>query len=468
MLRIYNTQTRQKEDFVPLHEGEIRMYVCGPTVYDFFHIGNARSFINADFIRRYLEFKKFKVTYIMNLTDIDDKIIRRANAEGVTAAKIADTFSKEFFADITKLKVKKATQYPRATSHIHEIIDFIGRLIERGIAYVTEDGVYYNIAKFPEYGKLSGKRIEDLQEGARVEVNEAKKNPLDFALWKMAKPGEPFWESPWGAGRPGWHIECSAMSCKHLGETFDIHAGGSDLIFPHHENEIAQSEAATGKQFVRYWMHFGFLNIDNEKMSKSLGNFKTARDIFGKYPAEVIRFVFAQTHYAAPLDFSENAIESSVTGLQRLQNCADRVAEFATAEPGTFVPSLDFKKYYASFEEAMDDDFNTPKGLAVLFDFVSEVNVALSNSEKPTKQFINNVQKFLKKTADGVFGILKTRKKQSGNPELEDKLINLLITLRTEMKLKKEYQIADLIRNELNGMGIQLQDTKEKTTYKKN
>lgn len=467
MLKIYNTLSRQKEEFIPLEPKTVKMYTCGPTVYDYFHIGNARSFINADFIRRYLEYSGYKVTFIMNLTDIDDKIIRRANAENRSAESVATEFSEAFKKDIKHLNVKPATLYPKATKHIQEIIDLIDTLVKKGIAYPTADGVYYNVSQFNGYGKLSGKNIEDLQEGARVEVNELKKNPLDFALWKIAKPGEPFWPSPWGDGRPGWHIECSAMSCKHLGETFDIHAGGSDLVFPHHENEIAQSEAATDKPFVRYWMHFGFLNIDNEKMSKSLGNFKTARDMFSLYSAESIRFLFAQTHYAAPLDFTEQSIHSANAGLQRLQNLFYRLEELKDGKAGTHKPALDFKHYKTAFSAAMDDDFNSPKAMGVIFDFVSEVNRALAENDAIHPAFIKEAYTFIKKTAGGVFGILKLKAKKGGNPELEDKLIQVLVQLRNEMKLKKDYQSADLIRNELQKLGIVLQDSKEGTTFKK-
>ncbi|MBI2416716.1 MAG: cysteine--tRNA ligase [Ignavibacteriales bacterium] len=467
MLKIYNTLKRQKEEFIPLKEKEVSMYTCGPTVYDFFHIGNARSFINADFVRRYLEYSGYKVKFIMNLTDIDDKIIRRANAEDRSAESVATEYSKAFLEDIKHLNVKKATLYPKATHHMGEIIEMIEKLVQKGIAYATDDGVYYNVEKFPGYGKLSGKNTEDLQEGARVEVNELKQSPLDFALWKKAKPGEPFWPSPWGDGRPGWHIECSAMSCKHLGETFDIHTGGSDLVFPHHENEIAQSEAATGKPFVRYWMHYGFLNIDNEKMSKSLGNFKTARDMFSTYSAESIRFLFAQRHYTAPLDFTEQSIQSAATGLQRLQNLFERLTTLLSAKTNGETPELSFKDYEKAFSDAMDDDFNSPKAMGVLFDFVSEVNQALVKHESPSLQFVKKAHGFIKKTAGGVFGILKIQAKESGNPELEDKLIGLMLTLRTEMKLKKDFQTADLIRNELQKLGIVLQDSKDGTTFKK-
>ena len=324
MLSIYNTLTRKKEEFVPINPHEVKMYVCGPTVYDYFHIGNARSFIMADILRRYLEYKGYNVKYIMNLTDIDDRIIKKSIEEKIDAKLVAEKYTKAFFEDIEKLKVRRADVYPKATEHVHEIVNFIEQLEQNGFAYNVDGNVFYDVSKFKEYGKLSGKKLDELESGARVDVNEEKKNPLDFALWKKAKEGEPFWESPWGNGRPGWHIECSAMSCKHLGETFDIHAGGNDLIFPHHENEIAQSEAANRKKFVNYWIHFGFLNINNEKMSKSLGNFFTARDVLKLYSAESIRLLFGQTHYRGPLEFSDELLDSAKKGLEKFENLIEK------------------------------------------------------------------------------------------------------------------------------------------------
>jgi cysteinyl-tRNA synthetase len=443
------------------------MYVCGPTVYDYFHIGNARSFINADFIRRYLQYKGYAVTYIMNLTDIDDKIIKKANQENKNAKAVAAFYAEEFFKDIELLRVKQADLYPRATAHIAEIIAMIGKLQQQGFAYQLDDGVYFDIAAFKPYGRLSAKNLDDLVEGARVEVNEQKKSPLDFALWKASKAGEPYWESPWGKGRPGWHIECSAMSCKHLGETFDIHAGGSDLIFPHHENEIAQSEAANGKEFVRYWLHFGFLNIDNEKMSKSLGNFKTARDMLNKYPAEALRFLFAQTHYAAPLDFTDAGIDAAVNGLHRLQNFYNRINELsAAAVDEEQSPAFDIQPYYAAFEEAMDDDFNAPKAMAVIFDFISRVNALLTTLEKPARGFFRSVNEFIEKTAIGVFDIVNNDS-AAPSPALENDLIQLLLNVRLELKKAKQFTLADTIREGLTNLGIELKDGKDKTTYRK-
>ncbi|MCX8151402.1 MAG: cysteine--tRNA ligase, partial [Candidatus Bathyarchaeota archaeon] len=346
-MKFYNTLTKRIEDFIPIEDGKVKIYMCGPTVYDYFHIGNARSFVMIDIIRRYFLYKGFEVKFVMNLTDIDDKIINKAIQEGVTASEIAQKYSQAFFEDIEKLKIKPADVYPRATENINNIIELIEKLLEKGIAYQVDGDVFYDVTKFPEYGKLSGKKLEDLIAGARVDVNEQKKNPADFALWKAAKPGEPYWESPWGKGRPGWHIECSVMSMKNLGETFDIHAGGNDLIFPHHENEIAQSEAATGKPFARYWIHFGFLNIDNQKMSKSLGNFFTAREILGKFSAEALRLLYAQSIYSAPLNFSLELLQNSENAIKRLKNSIHQVQ---TALEINNQEEFDKTRFYHEFE----------------------------------------------------------------------------------------------------------------------
>ncbi|MBA4251024.1 MAG: cysteine--tRNA ligase [Chlorobiaceae bacterium] len=467
MLTVYNTLARKKENFVPLIENEVRMYVCGPTVYDFFHIGNARSFVNSDFIRRYLEYKGYKVNFVMNLTDIDDKIIKKANEEKITASEIAKKYSAAFLDDINLLGIKKATLYPKATEHIGEIIEMIDKLIKNGFAYNIDGNVFYDVKKFKGYGTLSGKNIEELESGSRVEINESKINPLDFSLWKKAKENEPFWESPWGKGRPGWHIECSAMSCKHLGESFDIHAGGSDLIFPHHENEIAQSEAATGKSFVKYWLHFGFLNINEEKMSKSLGNFFTARDILKIYNAETLRLFFSQTHYASQLNFSDELLNASKKGLEKIETLIERLEQkmdedkFSNSEN-----NFKFDNYYKSFESAMDDDFNTPQAVAVIFDFTRDANKYLSE-DNITKEFLLNAKEFLKKTAQEVLGIINLDKKKNNESNLEAELIELMIRLRVEAKQNKNFFLADQIRDELKKLGVILQDTKERTTYKK-
>ncbi len=465
---IYNTLTRKKEEFKPIDPPDVKMYVCGPTVYDYFHIGNARSFVMADIIRKYLIYKGYKVTYAMNLTDVDDKIIKKSNEQKKNADEIAEHYINSFFEDADRLKIKRADIYPKATAHINDIISMIKKLEEKGIAYNVNGNVFYDVSKFKAYGKLSGKKIDELESGARIEINEEKKNPLDFSLWKKAKEGEPFWDSPWGNGRPGWHIECSAMSCKHLGDNFDIHAGGNDLIFPHHENEIAQSEGANDKKFVNYWIHFGFLNINEEKMSKSLGNFFTARDVLQKYPAEALRMLYAQAHYGGPLNFAEELLAGAQKGLEKLNNLVEKIEQEIKNSDGKNNPEFDFKKFYDAFEAAMDDDFNTPQAVAVIFDFTKEVNRVIAENENIGKEFYTKVKDFLNKTAVDVLGILDFDSfKKTGDGKLEGELIELLIRLRQDAKLEKNFKLADLIRDELKEIGILLQDSKEKTTYKK-
>lgn len=467
MLKVYNTLTKQKEEFIPLNPPLVKMYMCGPTVYDYFHIGNARSFIMSDIVRRYLEYKGYVVTFVMNLTDVDDKIIKKANQEGKTASEVAEFYIKEFFSDIEKLKIKPATYYPRATEFMNDMIDMIRKLEEKGIAYNVDGNVFYDVSKFIGYGKLSGKNTDELEIGARVEVNEEKKHPLDFALWKKAKEGEPYWESPWGKGRPGWHIECSAMSCKILDESFDIHAGGHDLIFPHHENEIAQSEAANEKPFAKYWLHFGFLNINEEKMSKSLGNFFTAREVLKKYSAEAIRLFFAQAYYRGPLNFSDELLQAAEKGVEKLQNLTDKVEhELQKNAVEAKQIEFDFKTWYEKFEQAMDDDFNSAQAVAVMFDFTREINRVIAENENPDKDFYNNVKSFLKKTAEDVLGVISFQKKEN-LPSLENDLIELLIEIRKEAKQNKNYDLSDKIRDELKNLGIILQDTKDGTSFKK-
>ncbi|MDR3611178.1 MAG: cysteine--tRNA ligase [Ignavibacteriaceae bacterium] len=467
MLYIYNTLTKKKEEFIPLNPPYVKMYFCGPTVYDYFHIGNARSFIMIDIIRRYLEFQGYKVTFAMNLTDVDDKIIKKANSENIDPAIIAEKYTVAFMNDIRKLKIKPADLYPKATAHIAEIIQMIKTLEDKKFAYNIDGNVFYDVKKFNGYGRLSGKNIDDLESGARVEINEEKRNPLDFSLWKKAKEGEPYWESPWGKGRPGWHIECSAMSNKHFGETFDIHAGGSDLIFPHHENEIAQSEAASGKHFVNYWIHFGFLNINNEKMSKSLGNFFTAREILKKFSAESIRMLFVQSHYAGPLNFSDELLTSALKGLEKLTNLKDLIRENLKQKESGSIIEVDFTKYKKRFEDTMNDDFNTPQAVAVIFDFVKEMNKIISENPEAGPEFYKNVRKFLIDTAQNVLGIIDFSETDILDGKLEEELIELLIKLRQEAKRDKNYALADKIRIGLNELGIELKDSKEKTTFKK-
>lgn len=466
MIKIYNTLTKQKEELIPLNPPNIRMYMCGPTVYDYFHIGNARSFIMSDIVRRYLEYKGYNVTFVMNLTDVDDKIIKKSIEENKTSKEVAEFYIHEFFKDIEKLKIKRASFYPKATEFINDMIDMIKKLEQKGIAYNVDGNVFYDVTKFQDYGKLSGKNINELEAGSRVEINEEKKHPLDFALWKKAKEGEPFWESPWGKGRPGWHIECSAMSCKLLGESFDIHAGGHDLIFPHHENEIAQSEAANQKPFVKYWIHFGFLNINEEKMSKSLGNFFTAREILESYSAEAIRLFFAQAHYRGPLNFSEELIKAAEKGIEKIQNTYDRTNDELKNENLPQVENdFNFNQWYEKFEQAMDDDFNTASAVATIFDFSREVNKIISEGNY-NKNFLIKAKEYFDKTAEGVFGLLKSDISVN-QPSLEDELIEILIKIRNEAKQNKNYTLSDKIRDELKKIGIILQDSKTGTTYKK-
>ena len=376
-MQIYNTMSRRKETLVPIREGEVSMYVCGPTVYDYFHIGNARPFVVFDTMRRYLEYRGYKVKYVQNFTDIDDKMINRANRDGVTVKELGDRFIREYYQDADALGIERATVNPRATEHIGDIIKLVKKLIEKGHAYATENGdVYFAVRSFPGYGKLKGQDINDMENGARIAPTEQKRDPLDFALWKGEKPGEPSWPSPWGKGRPGWHVECSAMSMKYLGETFDIHGGGMDLIFPHHENEIAQSEGATGKPFVHYWMHNGYININNQKMSKSLGNFFLVRDIAKEYDLEAVRLFLLTANYRNPVNFSRELMEQAVTSLNRLYTARDRLFDTAideTVDDSAVEAELD--GFRDRFNEAMDDDLNTADALGVLFDFARWINI---------------------------------------------------------------------------------------------
>ncbi|HOJ03698.1 MAG TPA: cysteine--tRNA ligase [Bacteroidota bacterium] len=463
-LVFYDTLTKSLQPFTPLHPGEVRMYTCGPTVYNFFHIGNARSFVMSDVIRRYFEYRGYKVTYVMNITDIDDKIIKAANEEGVDAADIATRYAKAFLDDAARFGIRPADVHPRATESIADIIAHIEGLIAKGAAYEVDGDVYFQVNAFPEYGKLSGKNIEDLQVGARVEADTRKRNPVDFALWKAAKPGEPWWESPWGNGRPGWHIECSVMSQKFLGQSFDIHAGGNDLIFPHHENEIAQSEALTHAPFARYWLHFGFLNVDNEKMSKSLGNFFTARDILDKYSAEALRFFYLQTHYRSPLNFVHEGLDAARTGLQKLQSLYD-----ALGEAGEGTATLDVPMWEQRFIEAVDNDFNTPAGMGVLFEFTREANARLHSAEGLRSEDRAAARDFLTRSAQGVFGIVRPAGSAADGAAdaLVEQLMELFIALRTEARKDKQWALSDRIRDGLAEIGVLLEDSREGTRWKR-
>ena len=467
MLSLYNTLTNKKEKFEPINPPDVKIYICGPTVYDYFHIGNARSFVSADILRRYLEYKGYKVKYVMNITDIDDKIIKKANEEKENYHTVAQNYIDAFFEDLKKLKIKEADIYPKATDHMDDILKMIETLEEKGYAYNIDGNVFYDVSRFNGYGKLSGKKIDDLEVGARIEINEEKNNPLDFTLWKKAKEGEPYWESKWGKGRPGWHIECSAMSCKHLGDYFDIHAGGNDLIFPHHENEVAQSEAANESPFVKYWIHFGFLNIDNEKMSKSLGNFFTARDVLVRYSAEAVRLFFTQAYYRGPLNFSDKLLTAADKGLEKFENLAEKInLELQNKRTDEVTPGLDIKQFEDKFVAAMDDDLNTAQAVAVIFDFVKEVNRTIAENEIVNFKFYQNVKEFLERTAVGILGIMSFETDESAIKDLDVNFIQQMIDRRTEAKKVKNYSLADKIREELKELGVELKDSKEGTTFK--
>lgn len=463
-MKLYNTMTRRKEEFVPLTPGEVKMYSCGPTVYNYFHIGNARPFILFDVLRRYFEYKGYKVTFVQNFTDVDDKIIKRAKKEGVSEKEISDRYIKEYFKDAEALKIKKATFHPRVTEHITEIIDVIKRLEANGLTYMLDGDVYYDTARFKDYGKLGKQKLEDLEAGARVELARGKKNVNDFVLWKSQKPGEPAWESPWGMGRPGWHIECSAMSMKYLGETIDIHSGGLDLIFPHHENEIAQSEGATGKEFARYWLHNGFLNVNNEKMSKSLNNFFTVHDIAQHYDLEVLRMFMLSAHYRNPINFSDDLLEQNKNALERLYNAKNNLLYLlenaaekeAAQEEQELMSRLD--GYKEKYIEAMDDDLNTADAISAIFDLVRDVNGSL-NAES-SKAAVKAAYDMLMELS-GVIGLLE-KKEESLNTEIE-----ALIEQRQQARKDKNWALADKIRDDLKAQGIVLEDTPQGVKWKR-
>ena len=450
-MKIFNTLTRQKDEFVPIKPGEVSIYACGPTVYNFIHIGNARPLCVFDCLRRYFEWRGYKVNYVSNFTDIDDKLIRRANEENTTVPEIAERYIKEFWKDATGLNVRKATVNPRATENIDKIIEIISKLFEKGYAYEAGGDVYYRAKKFKDYGKLSHQPLEDLEAGARIETGDIKENPMDFCLWKGAKPGEPYWDSPWGKGRPGWHIECSAMACRYLGDTIDIHCGGLDLIFPHHENEIAQSEGANGKEFAHYWMHNGFINVDNHKMSKSLNNFFTVRDVAEKYGYEPIRYLMISSQYRGPINYSVEIIEQGKNALERLYTCRDNI-DFAlkSAEEGGTAPAF-CEQRKQEFITAMDDDLNTADALAAVFNLVRDINTEIQNGAK-RKTLLACADIFDQLT--GVLGLVYNRKTEALDSEIEE-----LIEKRTAARKNKDFKTADEIRDKLKEMGIILEDT---------
>jgi cysteinyl-tRNA synthetase len=472
-LKIYNTLTRSKEDFNPLKENQVGMYVCGPTVYNFFHIGNARPFLVFEVVRRYLKYKKYKVKYVTNFTDIDDKVIKKANEMGVNFSEVAEKFIREYFQDADSLNIGRADSYPRATEHIPDIIKFIQGLEEKGYTYVVDGDVFFEVTKFKDYGKLSRQNLDDIQIGARIELDERKKNPYDFVLWKKAKENEPKWDSPWGAGRPGWHIECSVMSTKYLGESFDIHAGGEDLIFPHHENEIAQSEALTGKMFAKYWLHNGYLNIDDQKMSKSLGNILTIRELCQKYDGSVIRHFLLSAHYRSPLNYSLYQMEQSKKGMETLNNLIYNLKFIYERNEFSKQINMNSKRLLKAindmeekFIQAMDDDFNTPIALSTLYSLAKETNVYLNKEKNKNKEIIEKVIQFYEQFGNKILGLVfipsLTNQEQVPKKEIEK-----LIKDREIARKSKDWQTADQIRNKLNEMGIVIEDTIEGTRWKK-
>ena len=466
-MKFYNTLTRKKEEFVPIEEGKVKMYVCGPTVYNFIHIGNARPMIVFDTARRYMEYKGYEVNFVSNFTDVDDKIIKKAIEEGVSAEEISQRYIAECKKDMADMNVKPATTHPLATQEIDGMIDMISTLIDKGFAYEVNGTVYFRTRRFDEYGKLSHKNLDDLRSGNRsllVSGEDQKEDPLDFVLWKPKKEGEPFWVSPWGEGRPGWHIECSVMSKKYLGEEIDIHAGGEDLIFPHHENEIAQSECCNGKIFARYWLHNGFLNIDNRKMSKSLGNFFTVREIGEKYDLQVLRFFMLSAHYRSPLNFSaeimessKNALERILTAVETLNHLAETAASGMTAEEEKACEEM--KQFRAKFEEAMDDDLNTADAVSAVFELVKFANT--NASADSSKEFVETLKKEISELCD-ILGIITEKKADSLEAEVE-----ALIAERQAARKAKDFAKADEIRDKLLAMGIQLKDTREGVQWKR-
>lgn len=467
-MKLFNTMTRKKEEFVPLEEGKVRMYVCGPTVYNLIHIGNARPMIVFDTVRRYMEYKGYEVNFVSNFTDVDDKIIKKAIEEGVSAEEVSRRYIEECKKDMAAMNVKPATTHPLATQEIDGMIEMIQTLIDKGYAYAVSDGtVYFRVKKFKEYGKLSHKNLDDLQSGFRslkVSGEEQKEDPLDFVLWKPKKEGEPYWKSPWCDGRPGWHIECSVMSKKYLGEEIDIHAGGEDLIFPHHENEIAQSECCNGKIFARYWMHNGFLNIDNRKMSKSLGNFRTVREIAKQYDLQVLRFFMLSAHYRSPLNFSADLMESSKNALERIVDAAGRLRDRKEADKSPMTENeqsllAEAESFRKKFEEAMDDDFNTADALAAVFELVKFANTNVT--EESTGAFVGAVLDIMVTLCD-VLGLVVLKKE-----EVLDKDVEELIQERQAARKAKDFAKADEIRSRLLEMGIELKDTREGVKWKR-
>lgn len=472
MIKIYNTMTRKVEEFVPLKEKEVSMYVCGPTVYNYIHIGNARPAIVFDTVRRYFEYRGYKVKYVQNFTDVDDKIIKRANEEGVTSKEIARKYIEAYFEDTKKVNLKEEGMIrPRATEYIEEMQEIIKKLISEGYAYEVNGDVYFEVEKDKDdYGCLSHQDIGNLKAGARIEVNDIKKSPLDFALWKSAKPGEPSWDSPWGKGRPGWHIECSAMSSKLLGDVFDIHGGGQDLIFPHHENEIAQSRCSSHQEYARYWMHNGYINVNGEKMSKSLGNFFLLREVLEHFEGRVIRFFVLGAHYRKPIDFSNNELEQAKSGLERIDNAVERLREkikSGAVAGGDDLSGLKelLKETEERFIQAMDDDFNTAQGIGVIFELIKEIN-KYTEVEKISEEGLKSLQMaydYIENIMENVFGV--TLKSQENIGNLTADLVEFLLEIRRKARAEKNWALSDEIRDRLGEMGIKIKDGKDKTIW---
>ena len=472
MLRVYNTLTRKKEEFIPLNGKRVGMYVCGPTVYDYSHVGHARSYVAFDVIRRYLEYKGYTVIYIQNITDVDDKIIKRANELGEDPLSLSKRFTEAYFEDMEKLNVQRANIHPKVSDHIPEIIEFIDRLIKEGYAYEVDGNVYFSVSKAKDYGKLSHQPMENILAGARVEVDKNKRDPRDFALWKKVKPGEIFWESPWGKGRPGWHIECSAMAIKYLGPSIDIHGGGMDLIFPHHECEIAQSEAYTGKPFVKYWIHNGFVTINKEKMSKSLGNFFTIREVLEKYDGETLRFFLLSTHYRSQIDYSDKHLQEAKQALQRIRGAINKLKTLIkqsreeSKEPSEEERELieQVRKSKQKFMDAMDDDFNTREAMPAIFELTRMVN-SLDTSSRISRSTLEEALQTYNEFGQ-ILGLFQEEERRETDEETVGKLVDILIELRNRFRKEKDWKTADYIRERMREAGILLEDSKEGTTWK--
>lgn len=469
MIKIYNTLTRQLEEFKPVKEKEVSMYVCGPTVYNYIHIGNARPAIFFDTVRRYFEYRGYKVNYVQNFTDVDDKIIKKANEDGITSKEVAEKYIKAYFEDTAKVNLKEeGMTRPKATEHIGDMIKIIKSLVDKGYAYEAQGDVYFEVEKYRDgYLALSHQNIEDLKSGARIEVNDIKRSPLDFALWKKAKEGEPSWDSPWGKGRPGWHIECSAMSHKYLGDTFDIHGGGQDLIFPHHENEIAQSKCGCGGDYARYWMHNGYININGEKMSKSLGNFFLLRDVLEHYEGRIVRLFVLSAHYRKPIDFSDAELTQAKASLERIENALVRSKEVEAKDGGSDCTYLAKKleETKVKFVEGMDEDFNTALGLGAIFELVKELNKALDNEKISAngQKVLNETFEYIKTVMEDVFGVKLKLESAVGN--LTAELVDFILELRRDARTDKNWALSDKIRDRLAEMGIKIKDGKDKTTW---